>query len=90
MQHDKKQHFLTCMTAAFAAGFPFFAIGSPLTALVAGSCFSAGLALGKEYGDSKAAGNKWDWLDILADAGGLIVGVLPYILLSIILSVGGK
>lgn len=90
MQHDKKQHFLTCMTAAFVAGFPFLAMGSPLTAIVSGSCFSAGLALGKEYGDSKAAGNKWDWFDILADVGGLIIGVLPYILLSIILLAGGK
>ena len=30
--------------------------------------FSLGLALGKEYGDSKAPGNHWCWWDILADA----------------------
>ena len=35
-----------------------------------------GASLGKEYGDSKASGNKWDWWDILADALGLGVGVL--------------
>ena len=33
-----------------------------------------GLGLGKEYGDSKAVGNRWDWLDILADALGVGVG----------------
>lgn len=33
-----------------------------------------GLAIGKEYGDSKAAGNKWDWMDILADAAGIVLG----------------
>lgn len=37
---------------------------------------AVGLALGKEYGDSKAVGNKWDWFDILADALGIILGLL--------------
>ena len=37
---------------------------------------AVGLALGKEYGDSKAIGNKWDWGDILSDALGIILGVL--------------
>ena len=36
--------------------------------------FAIGLALGKEYGDSKAIGNKWDWKDILADAIGIVLG----------------
>ena len=36
--------------------------------------FAIGLAIGKEYGDSKAAGNKWDWMDILADAAGIVLG----------------
>lgn len=35
-----------------------------------------GLSLGKEYGDSKAPGNKWDWYDILADAIGIVTGLL--------------
>ena len=37
---------------------------------------AVGLALGKEYGDSKARGNKWSWGDILADAIGVILGGL--------------
>lgn len=37
---------------------------------------SVGASLGKEYGDSKASGNKWSWWDILADVLGLGVGLL--------------
>lgn len=33
-----------------------------------------GLALGKEYGDSKAHGNHWCWLDLLADFVGIVTG----------------
>lgn len=45
-----------------------------------------GLAIGKEYGDSKSPNNKWDWWDILADVIGIIVGtgirhIIKYILL---------
>jgi uncharacterized protein YfiM (DUF2279 family) len=36
---------------------------------------AAGLAIGKEYGDSKAYGNHWDWYDILADALGIALGM---------------
>jgi len=37
---------------------------------------AVGLALGKEYGDSRSQGNTWSWGDILADALGIILGVL--------------
>lgn len=40
-----------------------------------GSVFAIGLGIGKEYGDSHAVGNKWDWLDILADVLGCVVGL---------------
>ena len=43
--------------------------------------FSLGLALGKEYGDSKAAGNHWCWWDILADAVGLVAGTVLHIII---------
>ena len=43
--------------------------------------FSLGLALGKEYGDSKAAGNHWCWWDILADAVGLVAGTILHIII---------
>ena len=37
---------------------------------------AVGLSVGKEYGDSKAPGNKWDWYDILADVIGIVIGLL--------------
>ena len=43
--------------------------------------FSLGLALGKEYGDSKASGNHWCWWDILADAIGLVAGTILHIII---------
>jgi len=39
-----------------------------------------GLAIGKEYGDSKAPGNKWEWWGILADAIGIAVGSIVWFL----------
>ena len=46
-----------------------------------GVAFALGLGIGKEYGDSKAAGNKWDWLDIVADVAGCAVGYLIHYLI---------
>lgn len=43
--------------------------------------FSLGLALGKEYGDSKAPSNHWCWWDILADAIGLVAGTILHIII---------
>ena len=57
---DKILHFSVC---CFFSLFGFY-----------GVAFSAGLALGKEYGDSKASGNTWSWGDILADVLGCAVG----------------
>ncbi len=34
-----------------------------------------GLALGKEYGDHKAQGNRWDWLDMLANISGILLAL---------------
>ena len=36
---------------------------------------SVGLSVGKEYGDSKSPTNKLSWLDLLADAIGIIVAI---------------
>ena len=45
-----------------------------LIAAVIHPMLAVGLALGKENGDSKAIGNKWDWYDILADGIGILIG----------------
>lgn len=42
---------------------------------------SIGLAVGKEYGDKRCPGNKWDWYDILADSIGLVLGSIIHYLL---------
>ncbi len=41
-----------------------------------------GASLGKEYGDSKATGNHWDWLDIVADLIGMTFGILFVIVIK--------
>jgi uncharacterized protein YfiM (DUF2279 family) len=46
-----------------------------------GAAFALGLGIGKEYGDSRAVGNKWDWLDIVADVLGCAVGYLIHYLI---------
>lgn len=38
-----------------------------------------GAALGKEYGDSKAKNNRWDWYDILWDTIGIAIGTVTRI-----------
>lgn len=64
---DKLYHFGVCLIASFLVG-----VVNPF----AGATFAAGLGLGKEYGDSKAKGNRWDWLDIVADAFGMVIGTV--------------
>ena len=48
---------------------------------IIGVAFALGLGVGKEYGDSRAVGNKWDWLDIVADVAGCAVGYLIHYLI---------
>ena len=52
-----------------------------LIAAIIHPMLAIGLAIGKEYGDSKAPGNKWDWWDILADAIGIAVGSVVWFLI---------
>jgi uncharacterized protein YfiM (DUF2279 family) len=63
---DKFLHFTISSVIAFA-----LSLASPIV----GVSFTLGLGLGKEYGDSKAVGNHWDWWDIVADLVGIGVGV---------------
>ena len=61
-QKDKILHFTACLIPS-------------LTGLY-GATFAAGLAIGKEYGDSKATGNYWSWGDLLADGLGIVMGLI--------------
>lgn len=63
---DKVLHLVVNFALAMTGFWNwFFALGLCL-----------GASFGKEYGDSKAPGNKWDWLDILADLIGMGFGLL--------------
>ena len=61
IRQDWMKHYFICL---------IFSIAGPY-----GATFSAGLGLGKEYGDKYAAGNRWDWTDIAADALGITTGL---------------
>jgi len=62
LQKDKILHFAACLIPSLAGLY--------------GASFAAGLAIGKEYGDSKAAGNAWSWSDLLSDGLGILTGLL--------------
>lgn len=70
---DKVLHFFACLAATVAAALATFKMGM-WHSIIAGALFALGLGLGKEYGDSKASGNKWSWGDIIADLLGIIAG----------------
>ena len=64
--YDKALHFgVNVVLGLF--GIWYYSLGIGL---------SVGASFGKEYGDSKASGNKWSWGDIVADMLGLGVGLL--------------
>lgn len=70
-QSDKLKHCLVNLLVMLIAGSINIWLGIGLAVGL-----SVGLSVGKEYGDSKAPGNKWDWYDILADAIGIVTGLL--------------
>lgn len=65
---DKPAHFMVC--------FAYSMLLSSFFGVIVGVLSSISLGIGKEYGDSKAINNKWDWFDILADVLGALVGGL--------------
>lgn len=72
---DKKQHFCACgLIGAMTSLFGIAMSISPLPCLVFGFLCAMSCGIGKEYGDSKAAGNFWDWYDVLADGVGALTG----------------
>lgn len=74
MGKDKLLHFGVSCVATLICGVCMFFLGKA-GAILCGAWFALGLGLGKEYGDSKASGNYWDWWDIVADGVGILVGV---------------
>lgn len=64
---DKVEHFGACFVATLAGSFidVWFGVG-----------LGVGLAIGKEYGDYNNPNSGWSWLDLVADALGIGVGLL--------------
>ncbi len=79
MGKDKILHALVCFAAVVGCGIATCWISIDAS-FASGIGFAIGLGLGKEYGDSKAKGNKWDWMDIAADLIGTAAGALVLIL----------
>lgn len=76
---DKVLHFFVCFFSTVLISIAMFWMGM-WHAVISGALFALGLGLGKEYGDSKASGNKWDWIDIIADLLGIVVAAGTLIL----------
>lgn len=55
--------------------------GVCMLASILSPMFALGLAIGKEYGDSKATGNHWCWMDLLADLLGTLIGGIIHCLI---------
>lgn len=71
---DKILHFLVCLGASLSVGIASWFLGKDASCFC-GFWFAWGLGLGKEYGDSKASGNYWDWWDIVANIAGIACGI---------------
>lgn len=73
---DKVLHFSVCLMVALAtSSAAWLTSDSLMQGCNIGIALTAGLALGKEYGDKNATGNHWCWWDLLADLVGILVAV---------------
>lgn len=73
--NDKIKHLLACASVSFTASSMESACGAEYhNAWLAGFLAGMAIGVGKEYGDQCAPGNKWNWLDIGADALGSAIG----------------
>ena len=75
MGKDKILHALVCFVATIASFAYMHLINAFWPSFSASWLLPMGLGFGKEYGDSNAKGNKWDWWDILADVVGTAIGM---------------
>ena len=86
IEKDRIQHFGVCLIATLVMSCAaWFTSGSLQTGCAVGIALSAGLALGKEYGDKNATGNHWCWWDLLADFCGILAGLMLLILANVLL-----
>ena len=76
LAEDKVKHFFVNAVVVTGTTLVLLGLGfEAIPAYTASVFLAAGLSVGKEYGDSRAVGNKWDWWDIYYDAIGIIIGI---------------
>lgn len=75
---DKVLHFSVNLIVCYVTAIIVYIPADLVCAANAGFFMAAGMSIGKEYGDSKAAGNHWCWWDILADYLGNICGLILF------------
>lgn len=72
---DKWMHAGVCAAIAGVMCVLMWLTGADVaSSVVAGVGAAMAAGAGKEYGDSCAKGNRWDWLDMAADAVGAAAG----------------
>ena len=75
IEQDKLEHYVLCTAVTFITAVAVMLVGkSPMWGGIVATAFTLGLALGKEFGDSRAYGNHWCWWDLLADLLGILTG----------------
>ena len=74
MHNDKLFHFGACFLATIVVSICTFFLGE-LGSCFSGGLFALGLGIGKEYGDSKSPGNKFDVWDLVADVLGIAAAI---------------
>ena len=77
---DKVYHAIVCAGATLISFLFMRFLFSFKPAFASCWFLPIGLGLGKEYGDSKASGNKWDWVDVVAD----VVGIAAVMLVALV------
>ena len=73
---DKLLHFICCFAIAVVMAVLNGWQGVILMGFMNSFAIGVAIGVGKEYGDSQAKGNKWDWMDIVADVAGALIGAL--------------
>lgn len=77
IQKDYLLHIIICTITALIFSVTISPlVHSPVPAIITGFFTGVTLGIGKEYGDSVAIGNKWDWKDLLCDIIGSAIGSL--------------
>lgn len=83
LRSDYILHFGVCSLSTSIIGIisflvvnHFFGYVPALVASLFGAVFALGLSLGKESGDKNNPNSGWSWSDLIADALGILVGLI--------------